>query len=76
MTEKEEQELNKLTRPTDNPDEAQNDMNYMQKVDIIAYLQYRRGEITEEEYQIIKDQTIRQAPRLIILRDNLNNLEG
>lgn len=80
MTENAERILSSIERPTDNPTQAENDMNFMQKADIWTYKLKKEGEAEEEEYQILRDQSIRQTPRLKLLRDreveHLNNLEG
>ncbi len=79
MTENAERILGSIQRPIDNPTQAENDMNFMQKADIWAYKLKKEGEADEEDYQILRDQSIRQTPRLKLLRDReieeLNNLE-
>ncbi len=70
MTNPAEDRFNSIQRPEDNVTEGENELNYLQKVGDAAYLLFRGGFISQEEYSLIKVKIKDQKPIIEQMRDN------
>ncbi len=69
MTEKAIEELNGIERPTNNPTEGENELNFNAKVQTTMYLLSKKKEVPTEDYELARRALQSGKPIIEMLRD-------